>query len=116
MAISLWLLLVPQARSTEADVTTRIPQFSNERVIVWETIIYPNAKHQLPMHRHDQDRVLVSFDEGTLKITNDKGQTHYLKLEKNNAYYLTKDVPGELHTDENMTNHPIKVLVITLKD
>lgn len=68
------------------------------------------------MHRHEYNRVVVAFDNGTLKITNDKGNVHYLRLEKEKAYYLTKDVLGELHVDKNISQHPIKVLVIELKN
>jgi hypothetical protein len=94
--------------------TGRIPQFSNDRVSVWETIIYPSEHQVLKMHRHEHDRVLVSFDDGLLKITNDKGKVHYLKLQKNKSYYLTKDIPNELHSDQNMSGHAIKVLVVEL--
>lgn len=94
--------------------TKRTAQFSNAKVSVWETVIYPSANQVLPLHRHDHDRVLVAFDDGVLKIKNDKGKVHYLKLEKNKSYYLTKDVPNELHTDENMSSHPIRLLVIEL--
>jgi len=96
--------------------TTRIAQFSNDKVSVWETIIYPSTTQVLKMHRHEHNRVVVALNGGLLKITNDKGKVHYLKLEKNKAYYLTKDVPNELHNDQNMSPHPIKVLVIELKD
>ncbi|HAT8152112.1 TPA: hypothetical protein JA359_11355 [Legionella pneumophila] len=96
--------------------TQRIEQLSNARVTVWKTIIYPSSKQVLPMHRHDNDRVLVALTDGTLKITNNKGKVHYLKLKKGKAYYLTKDVPDELHNDENVTNHPIQVMVIQLND
>jgi adenosyl cobinamide kinase/adenosyl cobinamide phosphate guanylyltransferase len=99
-----------------AETTQRITQFSNDRVNVWETIIYPTKDQQLKMHRHQYDRVLVAFDDGTLKITNDQGKIHYLKLEKGKAYYLSKDLPNELHTDENIGTTPIKVLVTELKD
>ena len=67
------------------------------------------------MHRHDYDRVLVALSNGTLKITNNKGDVHYLKLKKNKAYYLPKDPMDELHQDENITQHPITVMVIELK-
>lgn len=101
--------------SCASPSTTRISQFSNDKVSVWETVIYPNANQVLKMHRHEHDRVVVALSNGLLKITNDKGKVHYLKLEKNKAYYLTKDVPNERHNDENMSSHPIKVLVIELK-
>lgn len=99
-----------------AQSTARIPQFSNEKTNVWKTIIYPTSTQVLSMHRHDYDRVIVALSNGLLKITNDKGKTHYLKLEKNKAYYLTKDPLHELHKDENMTKHPITVMVVELKN
>ncbi|KTD42533.1 hypothetical protein [Legionella oakridgensis] len=92
----------------------RIPQFANNEVTVWKTVIYPASKQRLPMHRHEHDRVLIAFTNGLLKITNNQGKTHYLKLKKDNAYYLKKDPANELHIDENMTNHPIKVMVVEL--
>lgn len=95
--------------------TTRMPEFSNNEVDVWKTIIYPNKNQRLKMHRHEYNRVVVALNNGTLKITNDKGKIHYLNLEKDHAYYLTKDVPNELHSDENIGKHPITVLVIELK-
>ncbi|WP_454782939.1 hypothetical protein [Legionella sp. WA2022007384] len=98
----------------EDQKTVRTPQLSNKEVSVWTTVIYPNKKHSLKMHRHEHNRVIVALDNGLLKVVNNKGKEHFLKLEKDKAYYLSKDVPGELHTDENMSNHPIKVVVIEL--
>lgn len=95
-----------------SPVTNRTPQFLNEKVSVWETVIYPRKNQVLKMHRHEHDRVVVAFNDGILKITNDKGKVHYLKLQKNKSYYLTKDVPNELHNDENISGHAVKVLVI----
>ena len=113
--LAVFLLVATQAAFAELNKTTRIPQFSNENVEVWKTVIYPKQAQVLKMHRHERNRVVVAFDKGTLKITNDQGKVHYLKLEKNQAYYLTKDVPGERHMDENLSGHPIKVMVIELK-
>lgn len=98
------------------ESTQRTVQFSNGKVNVWKTIIYPTSGQSLAMHRHEHDRVLVALSDGLLKITNNKGKTHYLKFAKDKAYYLTKDVPNELHNDENVTNHAIKVMVIELND
>lgn len=111
LTIFLCLIASNIAQAT-SPATTRIAQFSNDRVSVWETIIYPSKNQALKMHRHEHDRVVVALTDGLLKITNDKNNVHYLKLEKDKAYYLTKDVPNELHNDQNMTSHPIKVLVI----
>ncbi|MCD6039989.1 MAG: uncharacterized protein K0S27_1389 [Gammaproteobacteria bacterium] len=107
--------LINGVSNATPPATTRIAQFSNNKISVWETIIYPSANQKLKMHRHEHDRVVVALTDGVLKITNDKGKVHYLKLQKNKAYYLTKDIPNELHNDENMSSHPIKVLVIELQ-
>lgn len=101
-----------EARS---GITTRVPQLTNSRVTIWKTTIYPTAKKQLKMHRHDHDRVIIAFTDGVLKIVNNKGNVHYLTLKKNESYYLPKDINNEWHTDENMSHHPIEVMVIELK-
>lgn len=110
-----FILLTGALHAAELS-TKRIEQFSNDKVKVWKTIVYPSSHQVLPMHRHDNDRVLVALTDGTLKITNNKGKVHYLKLKKGKAYYLRKDTPNELHNDENITNHPIQVMVIQLND
>lgn len=113
----LWVIFTGLALTgAQARGTQRISQFENDRVNVWQTIIYPSTKQALTMHRHEHDRVLVALNHGLLKITNDTGEVHYLKLIKNQSYYLTKDKPQELHTDENISHHPIKVVVIELKN
>lgn len=96
--------------------TKRIPQISNEEVNVWQTIIYPSTNQALKIHRHESNRVVVALDSGMLKITNNKHKTHFLKLEKGHSYYLEKDISGETHTDENISQHPIKVVVVELKE
>lgn len=107
----LWVMLNSHATS----VTQRIPQFANNQVNVWETVIYPSEKQVLKTHRHDHNRVLVAFDEGVLQVVNNKGKVKYLHLAKNKSYFLSKDPRGEVHTDENMSHHPIRVLVIELR-
>jgi hypothetical protein len=103
------------ANSLQAQtLTKREVQFANQQVNVWQTSIYPASNQILPMHRHDTNRVLVALTDGVLKITNDKDKIHYLHLKKDKAYYLTKDVPGEMHMDENVTKHPVKVMVVEL--
>ena len=99
---------------SNSATSKRIPQLSNERVQAWKTIIYPTAKKKLAMHRHDHDRVIVALTDGLLKIKNNSGKVHYLSLKKNQSYYLEKDPIQEFHTDENMSHHPIQVIVIEL--
>ena len=110
----LMLLVISRATQAETQTTNRISQFTNNQVNVWKTIIYPASKQVLKMHRHEHSRVIVALTNGVLKITNDKGKVHYFVLEKDKAYYLAKDTPHELHMDENITHHPIKVMVIEI--
>jgi hypothetical protein len=110
-----FLFFLPGSISNATVLTTkRTMELSNDKVSAWETIIYPGTKQSLKMHRHEHDRVVIALSDGLLKITNDKGNVHYLKLQKNKAYYLTKDLPDELHTDENISSQPIKVIVVEL--
>ena len=99
----------------ETTQTKRIPEFSNDRVNVWKTVIYPSKASVLKMHRHEYDRVVVALTDGVLKVTNDKNKVHYLKLQQGKSYYLPKDPKDELHMDENITKHPIDVIVIELR-
>ena len=112
------ILLCLPLESLQAKIqsTKRIEQLSNNNVNVWKTIIYPSSRYALPMHRHDHDRVIVALTDGELKISNNKGKIHYFKLKKGKAYYLAKDKANELHNDENMSGHSIKIMVIELKD
>lgn len=113
--ILLSFLIIFTSEIATAKVTKRIPEFSNSRVNVWKTIIYPTNKQKLKMHRHENDRIVVAITDGTLMISNNQGQNHLLNLKKGNSYYLTKDPLNELHTDENITKQPIEVVVIELK-
>lgn len=98
----------------QLPTTHRISQIENDAVHVWKTIIYPTKKAQLTMHRHDNNRVVVALTNGLLKVTNNQGHVHYLKLKKGMSYYLKKDPKNELHVDENMSGHVVKVIVIEL--
>lgn len=98
-----------------AKSTTREYQIDNSQVKVWKTTILPGKSQVLKMHRHDNNRILIALDSGTLEIINDKNQKHYLNLESGKSYFLTKDVPNELHEDINTGDKPIHVFVIELK-
>src|SRR5688572_6003098 len=94
-------LLLANNLYAKSLTTERIPLISNEQVKVWKTIVYPSAQQELKMHRHDLNRIVVALTNGRLKITTNQGETHYLRLKEGQAYYLAKDLPEELHTDEN---------------
>lgn len=106
------MTIITHAETSSAE---RVQQISNEKISAWKRIIYPGKNHALMMHRHDHDRVLIALTDGTLKVTSDKGNSHLLTLKKNKAYYFSKDRQNELHSDENITTHPIEVIVVELK-
>ncbi len=102
------------ASQAYAAKTNRIPQFTNSKVTVWETIIYPTKKESLQLHRHDQDRIIVALTSGKLKFVTNTGRTEILTFEKNKAYYFPKNPPQELHVETNIGKDVLKVMVIAL--
>lgn len=115
MKKGIYLLLIILCFKSYANQTTRQALLTNDKVKVWQTTIFPAKDNTLAMHRHDNSRVVIALDSGTLKITNNKGAISYLKLEKNKAYFLDKNSPNELHQDENIGKTPIRVYVIEFK-
>ena len=97
----------------QSNQTRRIPQFENDEVKVWKSIILP--KQPLAMHRHDHPRVIVALVGGTLKVVKQSGDAHLLAWETGKAYWLDADPPGELHADVNEAERPIEVMVVELK-
>ena len=98
------------ARQQQAT-TRREPQFENENVQVWKSIIVPNQP--LALHRHDFGRTIVALKGGTLDIVNAKGETmKKLTWETGKAYWLDKDPAGEQHGDLNRGTEPIEVIVV----
>lgn len=95
--------------------TERTPYFDNNQVNVWKTVIYPSANQRLKMHAHLYNRVVVALTDGKLKVVNNSGDMHYFAVEKGKAYFLKKNPPGEMHTDENVSGHSIKLVVIEIK-
>jgi hypothetical protein len=56
-----------------ATATRREPQFENENVKVWKSIIMPNQP--LTLHRHEFGRTIVTLKGGTLDIVDAGGKT-----------------------------------------
>ena len=102
-----------EAASEPAPTTGRTPQFENEHVTVWKSVIVPNQP--LEMHRHDNPRAIIALKGGTLTVVNDAGQRHDMTWETGNAYWLEADPPGELHGDVNKGPEPVEVIVVQLK-
>lgn len=98
----------------DAEVTTgRTPQFENEYVQVWKSVIAPNEP--LEMHRHDNPRAIIALKGGTLTVVSDAGERRDMTWETGRAYWLDADPPGELHGDVNQGSEPVEVIVVQLK-
>ncbi len=102
-----------EAPSDPAPTTGRTPQFENEHVTVWKSVIVPNQP--LAMHRHDNPRAIIALKGGTLTVVNDAGERHDMTWETGSAYWLEADPPGELHGDVNEGPEPVEVIVVQLK-
>ena len=98
----------------QPSATRREPQFENEAMKVWKSIIMP--KQPLTQHRHDHGRALIALTDGQLKVIDQNGKllTTY-NWEKGKAYWLGVDPPGQTHADVNDTPNPIEVIVVELK-
>ena len=106
-------LVASLAASQQTGGTRRLPQFENEEVKVWKSIIMPNQP--LSMHRHDHPRAIIALVGGTLKIVKPSGESRSVVWETGKAYWLSSDPPDELHGDVNEGTAPIEVMVVELK-
>ncbi len=98
----------------EEQRSRRIPQFENERLKVWKTIVVPNQP--LSMHRHEYGRAIVALKGGTLHVVTEDGEEKPMHWETGSAYWLGPDPPDELHGDVNKGDEPIEVIVVELKE
>jgi beta-alanine degradation protein BauB len=97
-----------------AGGTRREPQFQNDQVEVWKSIIMPNQP--LALHRHDYGRAIVALKGGTLDVVDAAGKTiKQEKWESGKAYWLGADPPGQQHGDLNKGKEPMEVIVVQLK-
>jgi hypothetical protein len=102
------------ALQQQATGTRREPQFENEHVRVWKSIIMPNQP--LALHRHDHGRTIVALKGGTLDVVDGKGQTKtQMTWESGKAYWLGADPPNEQHGDMNRGKEPIEVIVVEMR-
>lgn len=102
------------ALQQQAPQTRREPQFENENVSVWKSIILPNQP--LALHRHDLGRTIVALKGGTLDVVDANGKTmKQMTWESGKAYWLGPDPAGEQHGDMNRGKEPIEVIVVQMK-
>jgi beta-alanine degradation protein BauB len=94
--------------------TQRIPQFENDDVKVWKTVVMPHAP--LTMHTHDHPRVIVALSGGTMKIVNEDGTSQTEQWDTGKAYWLSLEEGKKRHADANTGDKPIEVMVIEIKN
>src|SRR5687768_6049851 len=98
----------------QTATTRREPQFENEQVRVWKTIIMPNQP--LALHRHEFGRTIVALKGGTLDVVDGQSKTMKTMVwETGKAYWLDKDPAGEMHGDMNRGKEPMEVIVIEMR-
>ena len=98
----------------QQSATRREPQFENEHVKVWKSIIQP--RQPLTLHRHEHGRALIALVGGRLTVVDQNGKTiDTYTWESGKAYWLGVDPPGQLHADVNNTEQAIEVIVVELK-
>ena len=102
------------ALQQQATGTRREPQFENENVRVWKSIIMPNQP--LSLHRHEFGRTIVALKGGTLDVVDGKNQTlQQMTWESGKAYWLGPDPAGQQHGDMNRGKEPIEVIVVEMR-
>jgi quercetin dioxygenase-like cupin family protein len=103
------------AQQQTQSTTRREPQFENEHVRVWKSIIMP--KQPLTQHRHEHGRALIALTNGQLHVVDKDGKVvNTYDWKKGKAYWLDADPPGQTHADRNDTSRPIEVIVVELKN
>jgi hypothetical protein len=94
--------------------TRREPQFENDEVKVWKSIILPNQP--LSLHRHEKGRALIALKGGQLHVVDkDRKPIKTYNWESGKAYWLDADPPGEMHGDLNEGKETMEVIVVELK-
>ncbi len=99
---------------SQTSGTRREPQFENQYVRVWKSIIMPNQP--LALHRHEKGRALIALKGGQLHVVDkDRKPIRTYNWESGKAYWLDADHPGQMHGDLNETAQPIEVIVVEMK-
>ena len=92
----------------------REPQFENDQLRVWKSIVMPGQP--LALHRHEHGRALVSLNGGELQVIDgNKKVLDTYKLTAGNAIWLGADPPGQMHADVNPGKTPVEVIVVQLQ-
>lgn len=93
--------------------TQRIPQFENDDVKVWKSVVLPHQP--LAMHHHDHPRVIIALTGGTMNIVDPSGNVEPHVWETGKAYWLPAMAPNTVHSDVNAGDKPMEVMVVELE-
>ena len=110
---ALALAAFPTAPQTASVAAQRTPQFENEDVAVWKSVIPPNAP--LAMHTHQHPRVIIALTGGTMKVVYEDGTSEMHKWDNGKAYWLPTSEGVKRHADVNTGSKPIEVMVVEVK-
>lgn len=99
--------------SQQISGTQRVPQFENDEVSVWKSMVMPNAP--LVMHTHQHPRVIIALTGGDMKIVTENGTSQTQHWETGKAYWLSTEEGKVRHADVNAGSKPIEVMVVELK-
>lgn len=113
VALAVCAATVTVMRPEQHGSTQRFPQFENEEVKVWKSVVYPDAP--LTMHRHDHPRVIIALKGGTMKIVENTGRSEDHPWDTGHAYWLPANPPNTQHADVNAGKEPIEVMVVELE-
>ena len=102
-----------EQKSRTTPQSQRLPQFENEDVKVWKTIVLPHQP--LAMHHHDHPRVIIALTGGTMNIVDPAGHVEPNIWETGKAYWLPAMPPNTLHSDVNAGDKPMEVMVVELE-
>jgi beta-alanine degradation protein BauB len=114
LGAALFLVGVSTLTPQQGVPVQRVPQFENEEVSVWKTLVTPNAP--LTMHTHQHPRIIVALTGGTMKIVTEGGASETHKWETGKAYWLSAEEGKTRHADLNVGDKPIEVMVVELKN
>ena len=98
---------------SQQATTQRFPQFNNEDVKVWRSVVLPNQP--LTMHRHEHPRVIIPLRGGLMKIVDQSGAAESHQWDTGKAYWLPANPPNTMHADVNGGTEPIEVMVVELE-
>ncbi len=105
-------LLISQVVN-EVTQSQRVPQFDNDSVKVWKSVVLPHQP--LAMHHHDHPRVIIALTGGTMNLVDPSGKIEPHQWETGKAYWLPAMPPNTLHADVNAGDKPIVVMVVELE-